>query len=199
MSTDLEIRFTTADDLEIRAGENDSSKLIGYAIRWGDLSADLGGFKERVMKGAVSATLAAQTDIRALVSHDPEKLLGRTSNRTLTVTEDDKGVRVEIDVAPTTYGRDLMTLVKRGDIKKMSFGFTVPDGGQRFLKDNGVAIRELTAINLREVSAVANPAYGTTSLSIRVDPSVRQYLDWEFSRPIFAKCAAKFRNTIVNG
>lgn len=199
-TTDFEIRMTAADDLEIRAGDGDKpNMLVGYAIVWNSLSADLGGFRERVLPGAAKGGISANADIRALVSHNPDLLLGRTSNGTLRVAEDERGLRVEIDVPPTSYGRDLMELVKRRDVRAMSFGFRVAEGGQRFVKENGQTIRELTNINVREVSAIANPAYGETSLFVRVDPSVRRHLDQDAARPHFARCATRFRKTVAEG
>ena len=123
------------------------------------------------MPGAFSGSLAGTNDIRALVEHDATKLLGRTSAGTLKLAEDDKGLRAEIDLPDVSYANDLKALVKRGDIKGMSFGFRVPDNGQRFMKENGLTVRELTNINLKEVTVTANPAYGDTSVHVRVDPA----------------------------
>lgn len=176
-ANDLETRVIDIEDLEIRAGEaGQPSKLVGYAIPYNSLSNDLGGFKERVMPGACKRCLASNQDIRALVDHDPSKLLGRTGNNTLRAMEDERGLRVEIDMPDTSYANDVRTLVKRGDIKGMSFGFKVPDGGQRFTKEGGQTIRELSNIDLREVTVTSIPAYGATSLSVRIDPLVMQHV-----------------------
>lgn len=199
MSNDIEIRITT-ETIEYRAGESGQpNKLVGYAAVYGSLSADLGGFKERIAPGAFKGAVNGTMDVRALVDHNPEKLLGRTSANTLRLSEDSKGLRVEVDLPDTSYANDLKALMKRGDVPGMSFGFKVPDGGQRFIRENGQAVRELTNITLKEVSAITStPAYGDTSLQLRVDPEVIR----QIGQPeIFAnrsRCAAILRNTLCN-
>jgi HK97 family phage prohead protease len=170
---DLEIRFTAAaedDALAVRADADKPNRLVGYAAVFNSLSADLGGFKERVVPGAFKNAVTSNVDIRALVDHDSTKLLGRTSNGTLRVSEDAVGLRVEIDLPDTSYAADVKSLVARKDIRGMSFGFRVPEGGQRFTKEGGHTVRELTNIDLREVTVTSIPAYADTSIYVRVDP-----------------------------
>lgn len=169
---DIETRFAVADDLELRVGEGETpNRLVGYAAVFNSLSADLGGFKERLLPGAFKDSVTGGGDIRALVGHDPNQLLGRTSNGTLRVSEDERGLRVEVDLPDTSYGRDLREMVRRRDIRGMSFGFRVRKGGDSFTKEGGQTIRELRSVDLREVSAVASPAYDSTNVQLRVDPA----------------------------
>lgn len=174
----LEIRFLDlfdkVDNTELRiAAPETPNRLVGYAAVFNSLSADLGGFKERIIPGAFRSSVTSGGDVRAPVDHDPSKLLGRTGNGTLRIAEDQTGLRVEIDLPEgVSYADDVRALVKRGDVRGMSFGFRVPAGGQRFIKQGGQTIRELTAVNLREVTVTSVPAYGDTSIQVRVDPSV---------------------------
>ncbi len=79
---------------------------------------------------------------------------------------DSKGLFVEADLPDTTVGRDLSVLMQRKDVDSMSFGFTVPQGGDRW-SDDGMT-RELRQIKLYEVSVVTGfPAYSATSASVR--------------------------------
>jgi hypothetical protein len=149
--------------------------------------------KERIMPSAFRTTLSSGADILGLANHENEKLLGRTSNRTLRVTETNKGLAVEIDMPDTSYARDLIELVKRGDIKGLSFGFRVRQNGQKFTKDSGVTIRELHDVDLREVSIVSQPAYPETSLALRsaeLDEEVAMTLDPQKKNLTFPKKAA---------
>jgi HK97 family phage prohead protease len=198
-TNDIEIRVNT-EALEIRAGESGQpNKLVGYAAVYGSLSADLGGFKERVMPGAFKGAVNGTADVRALVDHNPEKLIGRTSANTLKLSEDAHGLRVEVDLPDTSYANDLKALMKRGDVKGMSFGFKVPDGGQRFTRENGQAVRELTTITLKEVSAITStPAYGDTSLQLRVDPNVIRHIQQPENFPNRLKAAGIMRMTQCN-
>jgi hypothetical protein len=63
-------------------------------------------------------------------------------------------------------GRDAAILLKRGDVDSMSFGFSVPAGGDSWNDDGSE--RTLKSVRLHEVSIVAFPAYtstaGTTSV-----------------------------------
>lgn len=198
----LEIRLTEGDELEVRAGVGEQpSKLIGYAAVYNSLSADLGGFKERIMPGAFKGSVAGSTDIRALVDHDSTKLLGRTSNGTLRLAEDAKGLRIEIDLPDTSYARDTRNLIARKDVRGMSFGFLIPDGGQRFTKESGQTIRELTNIDLREVTVTSVPAYGDTSVQVRVDPSILAQINAteNSSVPTLAKRWHQLRTMLVKG
>jgi len=184
---------STAADLELRFTEGTPEqphRFVGV-IPYNSLSADLGGFKEKLMPTAFRSTLASGSDIQALASHDPDKLLGRTSNSTLRVAHTDKGLAVEVDLPDTSYARDMRELVKRGDVNGLSFGFNVKKDGQRFVKEGGQTIRELHDVNLREVSIVSRPAYPETSLSIRslnIDPAVLAEIRAVGSSPA---CAAR--------
>jgi phage head maturation protease len=77
---------------EIRSTES-GRKVIGYPIVFNVLSEDLGGFRERILAGAVEF----DPDIRADFNHDPDHILGRRAAGTLRLTTDNKGVRMEAD------------------------------------------------------------------------------------------------------
>lgn len=118
------------------------------------------------------------------------------------MSEDSKGLRVEIALPDTTYAADLKALITRGDVKGMSFGFKIPEGGQRFARENGQAVRELTNVDLREVSIISStPAYGSTSLQLRVDPGVIRQISQgqQEKRPNLSRAATLFRRTIMKG
>lgn len=44
---------------------------------------------------------------------------------TLTMNTNDKGLRISLDIIGTNNGTDVYKLIKRGDVNKMSFAFTV--------------------------------------------------------------------------
>lgn len=158
--------------LEVReAGDGQPATLAGYAAVFNSLSENLGGFVEMIEPGAFTNTLATSPDVRATIDHEGGlKVLGRTTNGTLHLTEDVTGLNVVIVPPDTQAGRDTLTLVKRGDLSQMSFAFTVPPGGDTWeVKENGLPLRRLRAINLNggDVSVVTNPAYPVTSVEAR--------------------------------
>lgn len=179
---------------ELRLGEGETPNRFVGLIPFGTLSVDLGGFKERITPSAFTTTVRGGADVRALVDHDNGKLLGRTSNNTLRVVETSAGLAVEIDVPDTSYARDLRELVRRRDVRGLSFGFRVREGGQRFAKEGGQTIRELTDVDLREVSVVSLPAYADTSVAVRsahIDAEVMGLLANNLSRPRFFAAKSK--------
>jgi len=160
--TEREVR---AFPIEFRIEGDDNPKIRGYAAVFGKMSDNLGGFREKIAPGAFKRTLK-QADVRALYNHDPNVVLGRTSNGSLTLREDDRGLWMEIDPADTSDARDVMALIKRGDVDQASFAF-------RVLKDewdNGQEppVRTLNEVQLFDVSAVTYPAYPQTTVDVRV-------------------------------
>lgn len=152
----MEIERRTS--IELRAS---GRKLEGYAATFGN-EARIGSFTEIILPGAFRGSLGG--DIVALVDHDPSRLLARTKSGSLKLAEDSKGLAFEIQVPDTQTGRDVLALAERGDLGGMSFGFTVPKGGERWRGDR----RELLAVELREISVVSSwPAYGGTIVQAR--------------------------------
>ena len=94
-------------------------------------------------------------------------VLGRTKNDTLTLEEDSKGLKVEITPPDTTYARDLLTLIDRGDVNQMSFQWVtaIDEWDETDLKK---VIRTLKkAKSLWDVSPVTFPAYPQTKAGLR--------------------------------
>lgn len=140
-------------------------KLVGYAAVFDSPSHDLGGFREIVKPGAFTRSLTEFPDVLALVEHNPAFVLGRTTNGTLRIIQDTRGLRVEIDPANTSYARDIVELVRRGDVAGMSFRFKPFPGGA--FMDPKSGIRTLSSVQLREVSVVVDPAYPAASVEAR--------------------------------
>ena len=141
-------------------------KIIGYASVFNSRSVDLGGFVEVVHRDAFNNTLSDNSDIRALVDHDSSKIIGRQSNGTLDITTDNHGLRVTITPPETSVGMDVVELLKRGDLDAASFGFVV-NRDSWDTDGDGVDVRTLHDVELREVSIVAFPAYPDTSMAVR--------------------------------
>ena len=141
--------------------------IEGYASVFDSWSEELGGnspFREKVVKGAFEETIQID-DIRALFNHDPNYVLGRNKAGTLTLEEDEKGLKVRIVPPDTTWAKDLLVSIKRGDITQMSFGFTVIL--DRWSYEDNIDVRELLKVKLFDVSPVTFPAYSQTECGIR--------------------------------
>jgi HK97 family phage prohead protease len=147
-------------------GKKQPSKLVGYAALFNKPTELFPGLIERIAPGAFTRTLAEGADVRALVDHDPSKIIGRTKSGTLALQENRRGLKVAIDAADTQAGRDILKSVDRGDVDQMSFGFRVVKESWEEKKDGSV-IRTLEDVDLFDVSAVTFPAYADTTIAAR--------------------------------
>jgi HK97 family phage prohead protease len=159
----IERRTFTVRDVEARQAEDGTMRLLGYAAVFNDSSVPL-PFKESIAPGAFRKTLMETPDVRLLINHEGLPV-ARTKNGTLTLTEDDRGLYMDAEIADTSIGRDLYKLVERGDVDQMSFAFRVIR--QKWSEDRSRRI--LTEVSLADgdVSVVTYPAYPTTSVEAR--------------------------------
>jgi HK97 family phage prohead protease len=152
---------TNEVQFELRAVENgDGMTFTGYAAVFNSPSEPL-PFIERIAPGAFKRSLKARNDIKLLWNHDTGSVLGSTRAGTLKLEEDNYGLRVTAVLPDTNLGRDVRTLVQRGDVNAMSFGFSVPAGGDSWNAEG--TERTLKSVRIFEVSVVAYPAYQQTA------------------------------------
>jgi uncharacterized protein len=169
----LERRFLSSSQVRAIAPTHYSSSpgtLVGVAARHDVLSSDLGGFKERIANGAFHRSLNNGDDVRCNFNHDPNYILGRVKNGTLRLRSDAIGLHDECDVPDTSYARDLLASVRRGDVTDQSFAFTVEDedwGEEDDPEDRGarIKVRTLRSVKLIDTAFVVWPAYPGTSAS----------------------------------
>lgn len=171
----IEIRNTAElwpdEDMQIRAlEEGDGMTFEGYAAVFNrdsePIQTPFGSFIERIKPGAFKRSLKTDRNIRMFLNHNTDILLGSTPAKTLALSEDDRGLKAQARLPDTQAGRDLSTLIKRGDVTSMSFGFAVTAKGERWSED--FSQRELTELKLYEVSPVTGwPAYADTQAMVR--------------------------------
>ena len=163
MTKKIERRTYTVQDVEARQADDGTMRISGYAAVFNDSSVPL-PFVERIAPGAFRKTLSETPDVRLLINHEGLPL-ARTKNGTLTLTEDSRGLYMDAVIADTQEGRDLYTLIQRGDMDQMSFAFRVI----RQKWNEGRTERLLTELSLADgdVSVVTYPAYPTTSVEAR--------------------------------
>ncbi len=151
--------------VEARAAvEGQPRKISGYASMFNS-PTDIGGyFTEQVAPGAFTAAIG-RDDVRALFNHDPNFVIARTTNKTLTLSEDDKGLYFEATPPDTQWARDLISSIDRGDVSQCSFGFEVT----KCIWDETIdpPVRTIQEVILYDVSLVTFPAYEDTSVSMR--------------------------------
>ena len=144
-------------NIETRISKRAKKNIVtGHAAVFGQLSEDLGGFKEKINVGAFDGVL--KNDVRAFFNHDPNFLLARTTSGTLKLAVDKMGLSYSFEVPDTTAGRDLVISMERGDITQSSFAFMVEKDS--WSEQDGQEIRTIEKVGrLFDVSPVSIPAY----------------------------------------
>ena len=144
-------------------------RVIGHAAVFDSLSEDLGGFMEVIRAGAFTELLRSNPDVRALINHDPNLLLGRTKAATLTLREDRIGLAISCDIPATYFGRSLIASMERGDLTQMSFAFVA--GADKWSTRGTGLLREVLRVDgLYDVSPVVFPAYDAADAALRDAP-----------------------------
>jgi len=151
---DDEVRF-----VEARFDSVEDGRLRGYAAVF-DEEATITDFTEVLRRGTFKKTLSENKDVFAFWNHNSDYVIGRTLNDSLSLEEDERGLRFSLAPADTTWGRDVARLVADGLVDKMSFGF-------RVIKDawserDADVLREIQEVRLYEISPVPVPAYAGT-------------------------------------
>lgn len=100
------------------------------------------------------------------------RVFARTSNDTLEVVPDEKGLHIRANLGGTEIGRELYEEIKGGYTTKMSFGFRVGEDTKTVTNDydDNVThvLRTVTKVSkLYDVSAVSLPANDGTEISAR--------------------------------
>jgi uncharacterized protein len=170
----IERRFVKG--AHVRAKGGDKPGIEGYAAVFNEqyVLYDGGSFRvvELIKPGAFARVLREKQDTRCLFNHDPDNVLGRTTNSTLRISQDKDGLPFENDLdLRTTVGQNVQAFIDRGDVTGCSFAFTVATQVWREEKTaDGVTIstREIEEIeSLFDVGPVTYPAYEGTSVSPR--------------------------------
>ena len=143
---------------------SDTVTARGYAALFNSPTEIAGAFTEELAPSVFSERLSRE-DVRALIDHDSGRVIGRMSAGTLRVSEDEKGLAVEIDLPDTTDGRDLAVSLERGDISGMSFAMKVEE--EEWDDRGDIPHRKILRASIYEVSAVAFPAYPDTEIGLR--------------------------------
>lgn len=160
----IERRFLQA---EVRASDGASPKITGHAAKFNTRSQDLGGFFEQIAPGAFDECLRGNPDIVGLFNHNFDCVLGRTSSGTMSVSIDAEGLLYTIDPPDTQLARDLVTSMRRGDIRGSSFGFYCLEDTWDIDQETNSLIRTITKASVFDCSVVTDPAYLDADSTVR--------------------------------
>lgn len=124
---------------------------------------DIGGsYIEIIKRGALDGTDIS--DVRLLVGHDASRIPLARTPRTMSLEVDADGLTFRAHLPNTEAGKEAFEAVERGDIRGLSFAFTVPDGGDEY--DPETNTRTINRIaKVYECTLTAFPAYESTYVS----------------------------------
>ena len=158
--------------IEVRAVDNEEGKMIveGYAITFDQPATHQYGsrkFTETIRRGALAKT--DMKDVPMRYNHnDNVMIMARTRNKSLILVVDEIGLKIRAELLDTQSNRDLYKGIQEKLIDKMSFAFTVADGGDTWTFGEKETTRDVNDIaRLYDVSVVDTPFYDSTSVYAR--------------------------------
>lgn len=154
--------------VEVRENDDGTVTVEGYAAVFNE-EADIAGiFREVIRPGAFRSALERGDDVVFVINHGGLPL-ARSTSGTLSLSEDTRGLRIETTLDGTDPDvRRIVPKMKRGDLSKMSFAFSMEGGRQNWASSGDVELREIMEVgSLSDVSIVTTPAYDGTSIALR--------------------------------
>lgn len=185
----MELRM---NPMSVETSDSGEMTVSGYVNKTNQPSHILGRkkrFRERIAKGAFTRAISKVdegNEIHFFAEHDNSKILASTRNGSLSLEEDEQGLRMTATIAPTSWGKDYYELIKSGILRNMSFGFKVLKDAWRKGPD-GIFERDVTDLELLEVSVVRDPAYSQSTIAARGIDLVEEVDIPEFSVEIRSK------------
>ena len=159
---------------EFRALDDADEMIVeGYATTFNDpyVLYDWGDYIVSEQIGSKAFDDCDMDDVIFQYNHEG-RVFARTSNNTLEVVPDEKGLHIRANLGGTEIGRELYEEIKGGYTTKMSFGFRVGEDTRTVTNDydDNVThvLRTVTKVSkLYDVSAVSLPANDGTEISAR--------------------------------
>lgn len=159
-------KFST---MEIRAKELEDEErgyvVEGYATTFDDpyVMFENDGVEYREVIASTAFEDADMSDVIFLYNHEG-MVYARQKNGTLSIENDERGMKVTADLGSTKQSRELFEAIDAGLVDQMSWAFTVKDDEY----DKKTHTRTITRVGkVFDVSAVSIPANPATSISAR--------------------------------
>lgn len=147
----------------------EGNRVVGHASVFNVLARIDNGYEEIAPSAFDGVLKERKEDVRLLLNHNPDHLLGRTQSGTLRLGLDAVGLTVDNDLPDTQLGRDVRILIQRGDLTGFSFGF-MPDAASdtfRYAPDKRLITTRNNLLRLTDVSLVTYPAFDANDAALR--------------------------------
>jgi HK97 family phage prohead protease len=143
----------------------ESNTVEGYALNWNEY--DMGSFMERIDVNALGEL--RDYDVHALYNHDYDRVLARSKygEGTLSLEQDQEGLKFRFDLPDTSTGNEVRTLVGRGDVDQASWAFTVKkERWENVRSEKPTRVIEQIG-EMYDISLTPRGANPTTSVALR--------------------------------
>lgn len=168
---DVKIRAETGLDNENsnNQAENEQNMSISGVAAVFNQPSIKGDLTEYIDQNALNGV--DLSNVLLLYSHDFSNILARADAGTLQTSVQPDGLHFNAQLPDTQLGHDTYTNILNGNIKGMSFGFTLaPDGDSWSVNSQGNTIHTIHKIGqVFELSLTPIPAYTETSVQVQRD------------------------------
>lgn len=160
-----EVRLTSIDgfNIELRGeGDSEEMRVGGYPVVF-DKETFIGfedrGFYESIDPRAFDN--ADMSDVCLRYNHsDNFMIMARTRNKSLSLTKDEKGLRMDGVLIPTSFNKDMYLATRAGLLTEGSYAYTVKKDDKERRSDGFIHRRILEIGKVFDVSICDNGAYG---------------------------------------
>lgn len=166
---ETEKRYIT-NEMRLLSNEDGSRYVEGYALKFNELSQNLGGFYEQISPEAIDNEIINNSDIYCYINHNEYNgVLARSrfGKGSLELTVDEVGLKYRFKIGKSSQHKQLVEYIKRGEIFASSFAFTVNSDDWTKLDDGNYLRRIKKFEKIYDVSPVFEPAYPATSVALR--------------------------------
>lgn len=174
MNSQIQCRYI--QNAQIRS-DVENRQISGYGVVFDSDSAPLTVLdgrngKVRVIERVTQESIkdADMSDVICSYNHNLEKILGRSSSNTASISIDENGILYTVRAGKQTYAEDLIESLDRGDVTGSSFMFTydVQAGYEFEEREDGTIVATFNKITkIIEMGPVVNPAYPETTAQNR--------------------------------
>lgn len=184
----IQYRAIQDDGMEV---DIENRSITGYGIVfnsdstpmpfWDDRTGKIYEVVEQITPDSLKG--ADMRDVISAFNHDFDKVLGRTTSGTMSITTDKKGVKYRTKAPQTTYANDVIELLKRGDLTGSSFVFSMDwDEGYKMEEraDGTIVAIPKKIKRVYEMGPVISPAYPETTAENRstmLEKAVKRFLN----------------------
>ena len=157
--------------------DESSRRIEGRAIVFDSFSKNLGGFIERIDRGAITQELLLSSDVVMNVDHNNERMLARYTKGqgTLSLELREDGLYFSFDAPDTQLGDEILYHVRQGNYTECSFACLISKDNIKRYKEGGEYVQVINKIDvLLDTSIVVRGAYGETNVFARSEEEAKK-------------------------